>query len=208
MSTPTGTFLERHSKKLSFAVNLLDDYSKRPPIGRVEVFLNNGKRALKNASVCHVFFDLSDGEYRAHVRSDSYFDETSELVNTATHNKKNPINITLIPRPSYPFVPGETLVRGLLLGGDGRPIPGGRLSGKAANKNFSSRTTDTGEFVIYFGTLAEEDVVEEDGRYFVKGEIDTKINISIEYAGASKVMALDKVEVGKTRSVTILSNSL
>jgi hypothetical protein len=208
MSIAAGTFLERHTKKLSFAVYLLDDYSKSAPIGRVEVFLNDGERAVKNASSHYYkFLELPKGEYGVQVRSANYFDETSEPVNTLTYNNKNPINVKLVPRPSYPFAPGETLVRGLLLGGDGKPIPGGRLSGKAANKDFSSRTTENGEFVIYFGTLAEEDVVEEDGRYFVKGDTDAKINISIDYGGASKVTELDEVEVGKTRSITISLNS-
>jgi hypothetical protein len=142
------------------------------------------------------------------VRSERYFDETSETLNTATYNNKSPININLMPRPSYPFRPGETLVRGRLLDGDERPIPGGRLSGHAANKDFSSRTTETGEFVIYFGTLGEEEVVKEDERYFIKGDTDAKIKISIEWAGRSKEMELDEVEVGTTRSITVLFNIL
>jgi len=197
-----GTFLERQTKKLSFAVYLLDDYSKSTPIGRVEVFLSGGERAVKNLSSHYLFLDLSKGEYMFLVRSANYFDEISEPVNTATYTNKNPIIIRLVPKPSYPFTPGETLVRGLLLGRDAKPIPGGRLSGKAANKDFSSRTTETGEFVIYFGILAEVDVVEEAGKYFVKGDTDTKIKIKVESSGASRVAELDKVEVGKTRSIT------
>ena len=208
MTISAGTFLERRSKKLSFAVNLWDDYSKSLPSGRIEVFLDDGRRATKNASSYYLFLDLPEGEYRVQVRSERYFDETSEPLNTATYNNKNPINMNLTPRPSYPFRPGETLMRGILLDGEGRPIPGGRIGGHAANKDFLSRTTETGEFVIYFGTLGEEDVVKEDERYFIKGHTDARIKISIEWAGRSKEMELDEVEVGTTRSITVLFNSL
>ncbi|MBN2251199.1 MAG: hypothetical protein JW724_03900 [Candidatus Altiarchaeota archaeon] len=208
MTIQDGTFLERRSKKLSFAVHLSDDYSKGLPLGKIEVFLDDGRRAAKNASSYYLFLDLPEDEYRVQVRSEHYFDETSEPLSTEAYNNKNPLNINLMPRPSYPFLPGETLVRGLLLDGDERPISGGRLGGHAANKDFSSRTTETGEFVIYFGTLSEEDVVEEAGRYFIRGDTDAKIKISIGWAGRSREMELEEVEVGMTRSITVLFNSL
>lgn len=208
MTTPAVTFLERRSRRLSFAVYLLDDYSKGLPLGMIDVFLDDGRRATKNASSYYLFLDLPEDEYRVLVRSDYYFDEKSAPINTATYNNKNTINISLMPRPSYPFGPGETLVRGILLDGDGRPISGGMLSGHAANKDFSSRTTETGEFVIYFGTLGEEDVVEEDEKYFIKGHTDPEIKISIEWAGRSREMELEEVEVGTTRSITVLFNSI
>jgi len=208
MTIPAGTFLERRSKKLSFAVYLTDDYSKSLPLGRIDVSLDDGRRAAKNAGSYYLFLDLPEDEYRVQVRSENYFDETSAPLNPETYNNKIPLNINLMPRPSYPFRPGETLVRGRLLDGDGRPIAGGRLAGHAANKDFSSRATETGEFVIYFGALSEEDVVEEDERYFVRGDTDAKIKISIEFEGRSREMELDEVEVGTTRSITVLFNSL
>jgi len=207
MKIAAGTFLERHTKKLSFAVRLLDDYSQSAPIGRVEMSLDSGERALKNACSYYLFLDLPEGEYKVQVRSDYYFDEESEPLNTAAHDPKNPIAIKLMPRPSYPFAQGATLVRGLLLSADGNPIPRGSLSGKAADEDFLSRTTDTGEFVIYFGTLTEGDVVEEGGKYFVKGDSGTKIKVSVGYAGISKVFELDKIEVGKTRSINFSLSS-
>lgn len=207
MNTSAGTFLERHTTKLSFAVSLLDDYSQSAPIGRVEVSLDGNEKALKNASSYYLFLNLPKGKCRVQVRSDNYFDEELKTLNTATHNPKNPVEIKLMPKPSYPFTPGETLVRGRLLGADETPIPGGRLSGKVANRDFLSRTTEIGEFVIYFGTLTEEDVIEEGGKHFVKGDTDTEIKISIEYDDISKVFELDKIEVGKTRSINFSLNS-
>jgi len=50
--------------------------------------------------------------------------------------------------------------------------------------------------------------VEEDERYFVRGDTDAKIKISIEFEGRSREMELDEVEVGTTRSITVLFNSL
>ncbi len=213
MSIEAATFLESHRRKLSFAVHLFDDYSKASPIGLLDVHLNDGIRAIKNSSSYYLFLDLPDREYRIEVVSAYYFRYISEPIKTLNHDARNPVTINLLPRPSYPFADGETLIRGLMLGGDGKPIIGGKLSGRGANEDFSTATTETGEFVIYFGTLAEEDVVKEDGRYFVKGynnnrDEGSKINISIEYAGTSKAMTLDKIEVGKTRSITIFANSL
>lgn len=200
MNIEPDTFLESRARRLSFAVQLLDEYTKSTPMGGAEVFLKGGERAVKSAgSQYYKFIDLPEGEYRILVRSANYFDEISEPINTENYNNKNPIPIWLVPRPSYPFPPGETLVRGRLIGGDGEPIVGGRLSVRAANEVFSSRTTETGEFVIYFGDLSEEDVTEEEGRYFVRGDTDTRITIIAE--GESGKLELDKVEVGETRSI-------
>lgn len=103
-------FLERHSTKLSLAVSLLDDYSKREPIGGVDVSLEGRKeKGIRNLSFYYLFLDLPDDSYTVQVGSDFYFDEELDIDLAGFGG---PTAINLKPKPSYPFSAGATLIRG------------------------------------------------------------------------------------------------
>jgi len=192
-------FLERHSTELAFAVRLVDDFSNREPIGGVDVSLKDRKKKpVKNISSYYLFLDLPDDSYTVQVRSDYYFDE--ELDSTAELDAKNPVvNITLKPKPSYPFPPGATLIRGKVYASGGEAVSGAKV--RVKEKGVENKTTEKGEFVLYFGPLIEDEIIEVDGKRFVKGDDDKIIHLEVEYEGVTKTMGLEVGE-GKTISVT------
>ena len=192
-------FLERHSTKLAFVVLLVDDFSNREPIGGVDVSLKDRKeKPVKNISSYYLFLDLPDDSYTVQVRSDYYFDE--ELDTTAELDAKNPVvNITLKPKPSYPFPPGATLIRGKVYDSGGEAVSGAKV--RVKEKGIENKTTEKGEFVLYFGPLTEDEIIREDGKRFVKGDDDKIIHLEVEYEGVTKTMGLEVGE-GKTISVT------
>ena len=150
---------------LSMAVWLKDDYTEKPPIGSVEVLLvGQEKKSVKNPGGYYLFLDLPNGEYQVRVESEHYF-----AVNT-TVNLPGPdpvIEITLIPRPSYPFLYGTTLIRGVFLDADGNPVSDANM--EVIDKDISTITTQKGEFVVYFKGLTDGDVFIENGKWFIKG---------------------------------------
>lgn len=188
-------FLERHTTKLAFAILLVDDFSNREPIGRVEVSLNGrNEKPVKNLSSYYIFLDLPDDTYTVQVRSDYYFDEDSEPITLAELDPKNPvINITLKPNPSYPFPPGATLIRGTVYSG-GEAVSGAKV--RVKEKGVENETTEKGEFVLYFRPLTEDEIIIDNGKRFIKGELEVK------YEGITKTTEFEADE-WKTTSVII-----
>nr|QNO51038.1 hypothetical protein EDLMLJLI_00031 [Methanosarcinales archaeon ANME-1 ERB6] len=193
-------FLERYTTRLSFAVVLLDDYSRGKPIGRVDVSLKKRKRKpIKNLSSYYLFLDLPDGTYTVQVRSDYYFDEDSGAINPVELDPKNPVvNITLKPNPSYPFPPGATLIRGKVCDSAGKAVSGAKV--KAKGWDVENKTRERGEFVLYFEPLTEDEIITEGGKRFVKGDGDKIIHLEVD--GVTEPIELE-AEEGKTTSVII-----
>ncbi len=161
--------------KLSMAVFLVDDYTGKPPIGSLEVFLVNQEvKSFKNPSGYYLFLDLPGGQYQIRVEAEHYF-----AVNT-TVDIPGPdpvIEITLIPRPSYPFSAGTTLIRGVFQDTAANPVPEAMV--KVLEKNISTITTQEGEFVFYFKGLTDDDVFEENGKWFIKGNPGKILHLEI-----------------------------
>ena len=192
-------FLERHSTKLSFAISLLDDYSRGKPIGGVDVSLKGRKEeAVKNPSSYYLFLDLPEETYTVQVRSEYYFDEETS-VSPHTLDRNNPVvDITLKQKPSYPFPPGATLLRGTVYDSEGNAVPGADVW--VEGKDLESETTEQGEFVLRFRPLTEDEIIIEDGKRFVKGNGDKIIHLNVD--GVTEPIELE-VEEGKTTTVII-----
>jgi hypothetical protein len=238
--------LERNITKLSFAISLLDDYSKGKPIGRVDVSLKDRKeKPVKNLSSYYLFLDLSDGTYTVQVKSDYYFDEEGDISlprpkdfafrsgsGGAEHDSteailedisglrdrdvlefdnesdpperrmifldSDPTTKLLKPKPSYPFPPGATLIRGKVYDSAGEAISGAKV--RVRGKDVENKTTEEGEFVLYFGPLTEEEIIRVDGKRFVKGDDDKTLYLEAE--GVTEPKELE-AEEGKTTSVII-----
>jgi hypothetical protein len=193
--------LERHTTELSFAVSLLDDYSKVKPIGRVDVSLKDRiEKPIRNLSSYYLFLDLSDGTYTVHVKSDYYFDEQTG-VSLHDLEPKNPVaNITLKPNSSYPFPPGATLIRGNVYDSEEKAVSDAKV--KVKGKDVENKTTEKGEFVLYFRPLTEDEIIRKDGKRFVKVDGDKIIHLEVKYDRVIKAIELE-VEEGKTTSVII-----
>jgi len=197
--------LERRTTKLSFAVFFSDDYSNEESIGRVDVFLKERKqKAIKNLSSYYLFLDLPDDTYTVQVKSDYYFDEDSDTINPAELDPKNPVvNITLKPNPSYPFLPGATLIRGMVYDSAGKAVSGAKV--RVKGRDVENKTTEKGEFVLYFKSLTEDEIVKEGGKRFVKGNGDKIIHLEVEYDGLVETIE-SEAEEGKTTSLIIVKN--
>ena len=192
-------FLERHTTKLAFTVFPLDDYSKGKPIGRVDVSLKGRKeKPIRNLSSYYLFLDLPGDTYTVQVRSDYYFDEETE-ISLHDLDPKNPVvNVTLMPKPSYPFSPGATLIRGKMYDSRGKAVSGAKV--RVKEKDVENKTRERGEFVLYFEPLTEDEIITEGGKRFVKGDGDKIIHLEVD--GVTEPIELE-AEEGKTTSVII-----
>ncbi|MGB9939402.1 hypothetical protein [Methanosarcina sp.] len=64
---------------LFLAIRLIDDFTKKEPIGYVKVIIKEGNiRAVKNLSGCYTFTNLAVDNYTIEINSDLYFPE--ELI--------------------------------------------------------------------------------------------------------------------------------
>ena len=169
MSQINGIFIGSSTKKLSLAINLLDDYTSRGVVNNLDVLIkDHNVKSIRNPSGYYLFFDLPDDNYTVQVKGgEYYFDEEKEAVRPDELDEQNPvIDITLNPAPSYHFPSTATLIRGYLEDSGGRVISGAVL--KIKGFDAKTRTNDKGEFVIYLKGLKKNDVVTVDGKMVVK----------------------------------------
>lgn len=153
---------------LSLAILLIDDFTRREPIGRINVELKDEDiEAIKNLSGYYLFTDLTGGNYTISIESDVYFSEEKE-VNIPHPDPKNPVvEIILKPVPAYPFPENATLVRGLV--SNTNPVVNADV--KVLGKTIETKTDERGEFVLYFkGINKTESIAIE-----IKKDGDTKI---------------------------------
>ena len=100
---------------VTLAVVLVDSYTNAPAIGRVRVLLKeHSQEGRVNPSGYFLFLNIPDGIYTLRVESEHYLDEEVVLSLPASPPEHLLVTILLQPRPSYPFPPGATLIRGLV----------------------------------------------------------------------------------------------
>ncbi len=146
------------STHLSLAVQLTDDYTKKEPLGNIQVKIKEGNiNAIKNPSGYYLFTDFAAGNYNLAVESDFYFPE-EKAVTTPHPDPKNPVVLIVIrPRPLYPFPKNATVVRGLV--SNGNPVVDAEVS--VIGKTLKTKTDKKGEFVLYFKGIKKEDIAIE-----------------------------------------------
>lgn len=182
---------------LSLAVSLQDDYTGNQPIGRVKVFLEGRDlKSVKNPSGYYLFLDLTGSEYQVRVETDYYFSEKT-TVKLPELDPLNPvIRVKLKPKPSYPFSPGTTLIRGAVYGSDQNPAPGAKV--KVPGGNVKNITTEKGEFVLYFKGLSEEDIIKQGNKRFVKGNGGKTVHLEAAHDTKTGTKDLEEVREGQT----------
>ena len=169
MSKINGVFIESSTRKLSLAINLLDDYTSREVVNNLDVSIKDSNvKAIRNPSGYYLFSDLPDDNYTVLVKGgDHYFDEENKVVKPDDLDELNPvIDLTLKPAPSYIFPSTATLIRGHLKDSGGGGIPRAVLRIKGFDA--LARTNDKGEFVIYLKGLKKNNIVTVDGKVLVK----------------------------------------
>ena len=169
MSQINGILIESSTKKLSLAINLIDDYTSSGVVNNLDVLIkDHNVKPIRNPGGYYLFLDLPDDKYTVEIKGgEYYFNEDKEALRPDNLDELNPvIDITLKPAPSYHFPSTATLIRGHLVDMGGGGIPGAVL--KIKGFDAKTRTNDKGEFVIYFKGLKKNDVITVDGKMFVK----------------------------------------
>jgi hypothetical protein len=182
---------------VSLAVRLVDDYSGRAPVGRLEISTRNGSaKPIVNSSGYRVFTNLSPGEYQVRVQAEYYFDAQTTVRLTELDPSNPVIEISLTPEPSYPFPPGVTLIRGMVLNPKGAAVSGAEV--RIEDEELCTETTAKGEFVLYFPIATEEKVVLEDGRRLVRGKRGKAFRLVVTHDSGTGIGRVSDVEEGKT----------
>ncbi len=181
------------SPNLSIALYLRDGYSKGRPKGNIEVNLKtSGKSAFLNPSGYYLFFDLCDGNYTIQIKSEHYIDEELdyEIDGNASPSHFGEV-LDLIPGPSYPFFsPEETLVRVDVKNSED-PVAGINILSSIFTEDLSrrspprfdmgykfhmaSKTNSNGEFVLFFGAITSDMIIDESGILYLRGPKESKI---------------------------------
>lgn len=194
--------LESTTTKFAMAVLLIDEYSEKAPLGDVKVSIKELEiKPIKNLSGDHVFLKLPDGTFTLKIVSECYY-EVERKVKLPLDPKNPVININLKPKPSYPFSREATLIRGVVKDEKGNPVSDAIV--RIEKREGENKTSEKGDFVIYFKGLKDDDIERRDGKKFVK--IDgRKIRLEIKHPDfRTKTIELE-AEEGKITSLVVIT---
>lgn len=192
--------------KLSLAVRPIDEYSGNWPAGRISLSLKDQedleRKPVRNLGGYYLFFGLPEGSFTIQIEGgDWYFDEVKKNVKPSELDEKNPVvTISLIPSPSYPFSHSDTLIRGSLQGLRGESVSKALI--RVKDRDISTRTTDKGEFVVYFSNLKKNDIKVINGKKLLKINGDNPV-LEISHPDLGNKTESIEVEEGKTVSISI-----
>jgi hypothetical protein len=199
---------------LTLAVMLVDSYTNARAIGRIRVLLKELlQEGRLNPSGYFLFLHIPDGIYTLRVEPEHYLDAEVVLSLPASPPEYPLVTISLHPRPSYPFPPGATLIRGLVHDAVDNPIAHARV--RIVGRNIASYSMPNGEFVLPFGALREQDVIRVNRKTFVKGNGDqneltsppappTLITVRATHPSYGTVTTTTEVQEGTTAFVRLV----
>jgi len=191
---------EKIATSVSLAVISIDEYTGKQPIGYVNVFIKSQNlKAIENRSGHYIFLNLANGEYAVRIESEYYFDEETN-VKISDLDPLNPVvSIKLKPMPFYPFPPGTTLIRGMVQDSGGNSAAEAKV--EVIGKEVNNKTTNRGDFVLYYKVLTEDDIIIEDNKRFVKGNGDKTVHLKATHDSRTKTADLEEVEECKTTTL-------
>lgn len=147
--------------KLSFAVWLIDDYTKGKPVGSIKIQIKEiDKKAVRNLSGYYFFTDLEVGNYTVSINSDLYLPMEKTVDVSTFPDPKNPVlEIALKPSPVYFFPENATILRGVIRDSISvaKPVKGARV--KVIENGLETITDERGNFVLYFSQINNEEEV-------------------------------------------------
>ncbi len=190
--------MEQHSTRLSLAVSVVDDYTDRHLTGNVELALGE-KRAMVNPGGYYLFLDVADGDYTLKVQADNYYSQEQDVALPLSGDPV--VELTLKPTPAYPFPRGATLIRGIVRDTEGKPVPGATV--KVVGKGIENKTTEEGEFVLYFKNLTEEDIIKIGGKRYVRRNNSRRLMVRASHPDYRSKTESTEVEEGRTASLNI-----
>jgi hypothetical protein len=109
--------------EVSFVVCATDGFTGRNAAGGImDVFVRNVPvKPVRKHDGYYVFTRLPGGQYEIVVESDRYFNESIIVSTGELENKERTVFVPLMPRPSYNFPGGTTLIRSTLVDKKSRP---------------------------------------------------------------------------------------
>lgn len=153
--------------------------------------------AARSGVYCFTDLKLAAGNYTVQVRPQKndrsrYFDAEQlfafdPIPLPAEPLKRNPVQVKLLPRTSYPFDVLTTLARGRIVkASNGLPIENAQifLTLDSVDKGLWQRTDERGEFVIFFPRTQPEDNPTaglKDFKFSLRFEIPAHSHTTIEY---------------------------
>lgn len=193
-----SVLVESTITKLSLAVSLIDDYTDSQPIGEIKLALGE-KEAIRNRSGYYLFLDFATSDYPLKVQAQYYFDQEVDI--TLPLSGEPLANLTLKPNPSYPFSERATLIRGMVRDTEGEPVPGATV--KIMGKEIENKTTQKGEFVLYFKALKERDIIKVNKKRYVRRDRSRRLRLMVTHPDYKTKTVPIEVEEGKTTAVSI-----
>jgi hypothetical protein len=167
--------LDRRISQPAIVLYLIDDFTLEGVAGGVQLALQGQEiKPVRNRSGYYLFINLAPGKYRYSIESE-HFERVEDGVTVWKNNiPPEPIPINLIPRPSYPFPHGVTLIRGTILEETTRnPIKDVKVGLKLKGKEVAAKTADDGQFVIYLPRLKAGMWKKVNGEVLVKADDET-----------------------------------
>ncbi|PYI55188.1 hypothetical protein [Paenibacillus flagellatus] len=179
----------RMRTRVSLVVWLRDGFGSGPPTDRnIEVrLLGFPRKPIGKPDGTYVFNDLEPGDYKLAVASTYYFRETLDV---SVGNANEIVHFPLVPLPSYPFRPNDTLVRAMVTDSAGRPIGGAEATatplseecavGRVADEK-AGKGSDEISIASLIGRIDPRDALELAGRAAKQGRERVVVSGAIEH---------------------------
>ena len=191
---------------LSFAVELVDNYTNQKPLGTTNIIMMDepDSKPVLNKSGYWLFLKPNNtnpnhNNKTIKVISSYYFDVVQQVNFDSFDDPKYPVvSIQLIPRPSYPFPSNLTMLRGMIRDVNKKPIEDAVIA--VSDTDIRTRSTEKGEFVLYFIDSLKEFISKEN---FINHNI-IRITLKISHPNFKDKIASIEIQNRKTTSLTII----
>jgi hypothetical protein len=219
----SSTYFDSSSQtKLSLAILPYDEFTGEITTMKLAVSIKGIKnKAILNSSGYYLFFDMENDinaadENRLMIVVDSEdlfhpFEKQinlKEMIENDITFQRNPVvEVRLIPNAAYPFPPGTTLVRGVVLDSESRkPIP--NAEAHLEDRDLASTTDENGEFLFYFADLKANDIIQKQvqgqgSKKFIRMGTNDMFKLIVKSEKYEDFQDFYNAEVGKITSLKI-----
>jgi hypothetical protein len=207
--------------KLSLAILPYDEFTGEITARKLAVSIKGIKnKAILNNSGYYLFFDIENDINAADenglmivVDSEDFFPfekpiNLKEMMENDINFQRNPVvEVRLIPNAVYPFPPGTTLVRGLVLDLESKkPIPDAEAH--IEDRDLASTTDENGEFLFYFVDLKANDIMQKQvqgqgSKKFIRMGTNDMFKLIVKSEKYEDFQDFYNAEVGKITSLKI-----
>jgi hypothetical protein len=162
------------------------------------------KVPVRNPSGHFIFFKLIPDTYSFHVEADNF--NPLDITLSVTENPDTPVEVRMVPSPSYEFPTGATVIRGEIFNeSDKSPIPGVTIGLNYIGKSISTISSDRGEFVLYMSKMSNTTTIEINNTKYVKSASKTnglKLTFNSEKPDFKKSKTINW-EIGKETHIKL-----